>query len=383
MSAPTASVPSTSTTLPTEKKSHFSGFQVPHILSWKNPYETGSLLAEALGIFLVLSSTFSLRFFLKIFSTVIGLFSVVEWGSRAISGQRKGLILNYRPSRFLPLSDSFVQDLTNYLTYSIRRVTHSIEGLVDAREPFHGLQLAGLLYATYVFLGLFSLKTLVLLSILFAFGLPPLYLQFKAQIDEIVSELLSKAHKQTKVLHDKIDEKAGPQISQVKKLFGSRGGFPGTATVNPIGEVPTAAAQPTAYTSSAAHPESTATSRATPATSANNAATPFASFGSADAVKSAATSHTPETTTVHAPETAAKAAGVAGAPIYEKTTTTTSPDANTTTTTKTTTTTVPADEFKNFSTVPTLVGNVPIDQEKLSAALSADKAKNEGAVNGL
>lgn len=375
MSAPTTSVPSTTSTIPTAKKSHFAGFQVPHILSWKNPYETGSLLAEALGIFIVLSSTFSLRFFLKIFSSVIGLFSIVEWGSRAISGQRKGLILNYRPSRFLPLSDSFVHDLTNYLTYSIRRVTHSIEGLVDAREPFHGLQLAALLYATYVLLGLFSLKTLVLLTIVFAFGLPPLYLQFKSQIDELISDLLSKAHKQSKVLHDKIDEKAGPQISQVKKLFGSRGGFPGTAAVNPIGEVPTAAAQPTAFTSSAAHPESSATSRSVPSASSHSAATPYASFGSADAVKDAATTHTPET--------ASKAAGVAGTPIYEKTTTTTSPENSTTTTTKTTTTTVPADEFKNFSTVPTLVGNVPIDQEKLEAALSADKAKNEGAVNGL
>lgn len=348
----TSTIP-TGNSQPATKKAHFSGFQVPYILSWKNPYETGTLLAETLGIFAVFSSTLSLRVFLKLASTIIGLFSIVEWGSRAISGQRQGLILNYKPSRFLPLSDSVVNDVANYVSYAFRRVIFGIEHLVDARKPVCGLQLAAGLYVAYFFLGIFSLKTLVLASIIIAFGLPPLYLEYKTEVDDAINEYHAKAHQQAKVLGDKIYEKVGPQIEQVRKIVGPRGGFPGSANVSPIRDVPTAAAKPTAYTSTA----STSQSSAAPTHSSKSETSGPTHYAA-----------TPSTGSV---------------PVTYESITTSSPNSTTTTTTAHSTSAADAaDVLKTYDSVPTLVGTVPVDQKKVNAIL-AEKAKDEGAVNGL
>lgn len=327
----------------------FKGFQVPSILTWKNPFETGVLLAETLGLFLVFGSTFTLRYFLRFASSVVGLLSVVEWASRSVSGQRKGLVSTYQPSRFLPLSENVVNDVASYVAYAFRRLTFGIQHLLDARDPAKGLRLAGLLYGSYILLWIFSLKALLLSGIIVAFSVPPLYLQFKPEVDKAISQILAHLHEHAKNASTQIHAKAGPQIEFVKKLVGPRGGFDTTKNVSPIGEVPTAAAKPTQYTSQ--KPSSLNTS-------------PLATSGLSSSHSTESPSNAPTPGVAHTnPANVVKPVNVNTNPT----------SANQ----------IPDDLFKSFDTVPTLAGNVPIDHQKLSAALAADKAKAEGAVNGL
>ena len=307
----TATEPVTDTSKPT-----FPGFYVPPILSWRNPTETGILLAETLGLFLVLSSPLSLRLFLKFSAYLIGLLSLVELGSRSVSGKPKGLVTSYQPSRFLPFTDSFVHDVANYVAHIFSRATFGIQHLLDARDPSKGLKLAGAFYVTYILLCLLPLKSLILTAIILTFSLPPLYLQFKPEVDRVVSDLQAKLQEHKKVASDKIYAKAGPHIEKAKKFF------------------PVAAAV-SAPASASTEPTTTATPAASKDTSS------FGAVPASGAVPSSVSS------------SASKVAGN------------------------------PEDAFKNFDSVPTLAGNIPIDQDKLSATLAANRAKAEGAVNGL
>lgn len=314
----------------TTTKSTFSGFYVPPILSWQNPASTGIVLAETLGLFLVFSSPLTLRYFLKYSAYLVGLLSLAEIGSRTVSGKPTGLVSSYRPSRFVPINDKFVNDVASYVAHIISRATFGIQHLLDARDPVKGLKLAAAFYTVSVFLSFLPLKSLVLTSIVLAFSLPPLYLQFKPEVDEAVEKLAAKFHEQTKVAQTKFHEKAGPHLEKVKKFLPQSGAVKAsTATTVP----------------------STSTSTTVPSTSTT-------------APAAAATSTS--TSTFGAVPTSSTA------------------DVKTTVTSTAASVKAPADDtFKTFDSVPSLAGNIPIDHEKLAAQLAADRAKAEGAVNGL
>lgn len=325
----------------------FKGFQTPDILTWKNPYDTGILLAEALGLFIVFGSTLTLRYFLKFASSIVGLLSLTEWASRSVSGQRKGLVSTYQPSRFLPLSEKVVNDVASYVAYAFRRLTFGIQHLIDARDPVKGLKLAGALYGTYILLWIFSLKALLLTSIIVAFSVPPLYLQFKPEVDKIIGQIQAHLHEHAKTVSKHFYAKAGPQIEFVRKLVGPRGGFDTTKNVSPIGDVPTAAAKPTQYTT---------------LKSPSTKVLPFTA-SDLDLPDLFESRTTPSASGVSNPASTVKPVNVKSNPV--------------------TASQIPDDMLRAFDSVPTLAGNVPIDHQELSATLAADKAKAKGAINSL
>lgn len=361
----TKSTESTHAATPQVPAGHkFGGFKVPYILSWRNPYETGVLLAEVLGLFVMFSSTLTLRWFLRAAFWIVGAASFVEWGSRTVSGQKQGLVTAYQPSRFLPLSDSVVNDVASYVSYVFRRVIFGIQHVLDARDPEKGFKLAGLFYVLYVFLGLLKLRTLLLTAIVLSFSLPPLYLQFKTEVDDVITKVQAHVHEHLKQLHAKAHAKAGPQIDYVKKLVGPRGGFPGTANASPVGETPTAAAKPTAYTSGSSTSGSGATSSARDSSAHN---TGFSSGPSLDS-----TLGTPSGSHFGSPSASGP---ISGLEATADKTPFGSHESKSGAQTGSAKSGVHDDAFKNFDSVPTLAGNVPIDHEKLSHALAEDKAK--------
>lgn len=330
-------------TQPTTPKSGFQGFNVPPALSWRNPQETGLLLAESLGIFVVLSSPLTLRLFLRLSFWLVGLFSLIELVSKHLNGQQQGFIAAAKPSRFLPLNHTVANQAANALSNLLRKIISGVENVLDAKNPVKGLKIAAVCRLVYSLLGIFSVKFLVLFSIVLVFGLPPLYLQFKTQVDDAITELRSQASGHAKKVGDAAYAKAGPQIDFVKKLVGNRGGFPAKANVSPVKDFDGASAKPTAFTSGAS------TSPAASAASATHAA-PSAP------VTSKSPSAAPKSTTTGETVSPSKAAG--SIPVETKTTTTTH------------TAQVPEDVFSKFDSVPSLAGNIPIDQDKVNKFVS-------------
>ena len=228
----------------------FEGFKVPYILTWKNPYETGVLLAKILVIFAI-GIKMTPRCFFKLFFYSIGSLSALEAISKAVTGT--GIVSSMQPSRFLFLSDYMVDDFASHLSCVFRRLTVGFMHLIDARNPCQGIRLSAAAFVIYILLGVFSVRNLIFTIIISAFSLPPLYIANKEIIDQGINQTIAQAHELTRSISTKVHEKAGKQIDCVKNLvgpiLGPRGGFPGHANVSPIGEVPTAAAKPTEHTS--------------------------------------------------------------------------------------------------------------------------------------
>lgn len=244
----------------------FTGINVPYILTWKNPYETGVALAKALVAFTIFVKI-TPQLFLKYFFIVIGSLSVIEVASKAISGT--GIVSSLQPSRFLFISDYALDDYASCVTCTIRRIASDAVRLIDARSPCYGVRLAATAFFVYQVLKIVSLRNLVFVSIISAFSLPPLYLANKKQVDEAVEHFRIQSCEVVDSVKAKVHEKAGKQIDMVKNVLGPRGGFPGHANPSPVGEVPTAAAKPTEFTQkSAGQDEEVASSGASVKTSA-------------------------------------------------------------------------------------------------------------------
>lgn len=218
----------------------FKGFSVPPILTWENPYATGSLLAQAVGLWVVFSSTFTLRVALRAFYWIVGVLSVVEAVSRKFNNSKHGIVSDYRPSRFLAIDDHTVARLSTSVSRAIKMVIEGIQTVLDAECPASGLALAAGAWLLRLLVGVISLKTVTLIAILFAFGLPPVYLQFKGPIDASIKQSIDLAHVKALELRKLIEQKLGPYFQFLHKLPGS-GPRPSRQHINPV---PTANKEP-------------------------------------------------------------------------------------------------------------------------------------------
>lgn len=324
------------TTKPSADKK-FTGLEFPYALTWKNPYETGVLLTKVLVGFAI-AAKLTPQLFFRLFYLTVGALSLAEAATKLVTGT--GVVSTLQPSRFLFLSDYEIDDYASCVTCAVRRATAVSLSLVDARDPWKGLQLSFGAYFVYQLLKVFSLRNLVFVLIIGAFSLPPLYLALKTEIDDTVEHLRVQALEGVDAASTKLHEKAGKQIDFVKNLLGPRGGFPGHANPSPVGEVPTAAAKPTEFTATSAD--------ATPAANAASTTTP-----SATELKDI-TAHFDSVPTLvgnvpvdHAKLNASIDAGKAESDARAA--------------------------AAGFDTVPTLVGNVPVDPVRLQTALADDK----------
>lgn len=246
-------------------KNSYKSAKLPSILTWSNPKETGLLLGQLLLLWTVLSSTFTLRLFLRLSYWVVGALSFAEFASRKLQNSKTGVVSSYRPSRFLRIEDKKIDAFAQQVAGSIRKGYSGIEHVVDARDPTKGFSLSAVFWLSYKLLGAFSLKALFLFAIVALFSLPRLYLEFQEPIDNSIEEARKQVSEHVAKGKKLAHEKAGPQIEMVQKLVGThrdRGGFPSNngQGVSPLKEVPgSAATNPSATTTGSAAPDSVPT----------------------------------------------------------------------------------------------------------------------------
>lgn len=354
----------------------FTGFTVPDVLTWRDVNKTGVLAGEAIGAWVVLSSTWSLRLFLRLSSYALFFLAIGEYATRILYGSKTGLVASYRPSRFLP-DDRQLQHLASTLASQFRGVLTKAGLLVDSRTPSLNIKVAVASYFSYLILGLIPLRILALLAILLTFSVPVAYLQFKPQVDQVITQLLSSAHahkaKACKLAHDK----AGPQINFVKKLAGSRqrGGFPSQGQPNPSYGSGSSTGAATGTTTGASTGHSTGHSSG----NAYASSTAPLSTGSS----SSATHSSGPSIPAGAPATTSREYATGAQPsIPAPQGSTTAPDASFGTSSNLSgagTSTLPK-EFEQFDSVPTLAGNVSLDKAKIEQFASEnlrDSIKND------
>jgi len=177
-----------------------------------------------------------LRLTLRLSYWFIGVTGIVELATRYFYGGKSGLVSQYQPSRFITVSQSSIEK------YTSRAIRYLSEGLSDVRKVFDAEDLSLSLvafvsvYISYYLTAFLSFSTLLFIAVISAFTIPPLYLQFQTEIDDVVAYVSKEACNGYKEVHKQVKSAAGPHLDAAKTQLENaaaavgykRGGFPAT-----------------------------------------------------------------------------------------------------------------------------------------------------------
>ena len=223
-SATAASAPST----PMKKT------KIPSILTWNNPIRSGTVLGEILVPLVVLRYGNLFRLALRLTFWAIAITGSLEFASRQYYGSKSGVIASYRPSRYISIHQASLDKYTNRVTGWFSDGLNEVNKLFDAEDLSLSLGAFIVVYSMYILTGYVSISTLLFIATVTAFTVPPLYLQFQAEIDQLIEIAHKEANKHCKNIHSQVQQAAGPHLDVVKKHVGSvaaalgynRGGVP-------------------------------------------------------------------------------------------------------------------------------------------------------------
>lgn len=265
---------------PIAKKANF-----PPILTWQNPVKSGTLVAELLGALLLLRYGNLLRFGLRATYWAVAVSGSAEYASRLFSGNRHGVVSSYKPSRFININQVTVEKYTNKAAKAAVDTIHDVKRLFDAEDLALSLTVFIGAFFAYLLTGVLSVSTLLIVSVVLAFTVPPVYLKFQKEIDHFAAIAHQEVTKHANTASAHVNKAIGPHLDVAKKhaanvssIVGlNRGGFPSDATksakttsadVPPVGTVK--AAEPVVktpkITESSVPPASTATTHSTTTT---------------------------------------------------------------------------------------------------------------------
>lgn len=213
-----------------------SRLNFPPILTWHDPIKSGTLFGELLAILLVLRYGNLLRVSLRLIYWSIGLTTVAEYVSRKFYGSKKGLVSSYKPSRFIGVSQSSLEVRATKLAHCFADSFASVKHVIDGED----LCLSSFIFLSavvgYILTGFLSMSGLLLLTLVSSFSIPPIYLQFQHQIDDLIDVAHKELGDKYDKVHKQVSDAAEPHITKAKthiNKFSStlglnRGGFPTT-----------------------------------------------------------------------------------------------------------------------------------------------------------
>lgn len=218
---------------PATRKANF-----PPILTWQNPVKTGTLVAELLGALLLLRYGNLLRFGLRVTYWAVGFSGIAEYASRLVTGKKQGVVSSYKPSRFINISQVTVEKYANKAAKASVDTIHDVKKLFDAEDLSLSLTVFIGAFFAYLLTGVLSISTLLIVGVVLAFAVPPIYLKFQKEIDHFAAIAHQEATKHANTASTHVNKAIGPHLDVAKKHVANvssivglnRGGFPSDAT---------------------------------------------------------------------------------------------------------------------------------------------------------
>ncbi|ANB12195.1 Rtn1p [Sugiyamaella lignohabitans] len=225
--------------------------RLPPVLTWENPVRSGTVLAEILGVLIVLRYANLVRLALRFTYIAIGVTGAAEFATRHLYGSSTGFVSSYRPSRFIHLNQASIEKYASCATKAVVHSVNDAKRLLDAEDLSLSLGSFITVFVLYVLTGFLSISTLLIISAVALFAVPPIYLQFQTEIDDLLAHFHKQAHEHYKNAHGQVMNAAGPHLDVAKKHFNNvasavginRGGFPVGSTGSKQ-DIPTKPAEP-------------------------------------------------------------------------------------------------------------------------------------------
>lgn len=187
---------------------------VPPLFAWTNPVRSGTAFATVLAI--LLGSSNLLRLVLRLLTWTIGVAFVAEYASRKFYNTNRGVVASYRPSRFISGQRQHIEKCTTLIAQAVDDFYAQLLRVVDAEDlattgAFFGLSLTG-----YIFTKFLSLRTIAVLATVVAFTLPPVYLRFQPEIDDLLAKLHHHAGEHLNKVHSQVSQAAAPHLQKAQ-----------------------------------------------------------------------------------------------------------------------------------------------------------------------
>lgn len=197
------------------------------LLLWKNPVETGKVFGGLLCALLVLKKVNLITFLLRVIYTVIFTTATLEFLSKLFLSQ--GLVTKYG-LQDCPNIVGFLKPKIDEILKKLPVYQAKFRKLVMASSPERSYKAAGVVYILHKLFLVFSLWTLLLLSIIGIFTLPLIYKTYQNEIDECLCQVFrftkDKSQSFSKVACDKatpyvrqLDEQLSPISSFIASKF--------------------------------------------------------------------------------------------------------------------------------------------------------------------
>ncbi|KAK9479631.1 putative reticulon-like protein RtnA [Lipomyces japonicus] len=188
-----------------------------NLLTWKNPIYTGSVFAGSIVALVLVKYVDVLKLVLNAAYLAFGTGVLIELSGRSIK-RSPGFVSSFIGGKYFTLSKDSVDPLIaegltllNFVLVEIQRIAF-VENVPLTISAFI------ISYFTYFLVRYISLWTLVSAAIIFAFSLPPLYLQFQTEIDAQVAKVEKIVEEQAKVAQTKADQYLG-QATKVARQY--------------------------------------------------------------------------------------------------------------------------------------------------------------------
>lgn len=192
------------------------------LLTWEDPVASGKVFGAIIAaLILVKVNVVSLVFHLLYFALLVS--AAAEYAGKLVTGQ--GFVTKYLGS--VPKSHS--ETLRSKVLPAVGDAAGAAEAyvhkIVFAQDIESTLKAAGVSYIVYKLTSWFSVYSLLVVSVLLAFSVPPFYKANKKEIDAAVAQFTKVVKDKTAEYTELAHKKAAPHIETLTKKSGPLGSF--------------------------------------------------------------------------------------------------------------------------------------------------------------
>lgn len=192
--------------------------KIPKVLTWQNPVQSGTLLAEILGVLLIIRYGNLLRTGLRALYWAIGLTGAAEFVTRHALG--RGAVSSNRPSRYIRLNEAALEKYTSRLIRTLNGALTEVKSLLDAECLADSAIAFVAVVFLYILTAFVSVSAIFIFVTIAAFSLPKLYLTFQKEADEIINAIQEHLHHHAKNVQSQVHAVAGPHLETARKHIG-------------------------------------------------------------------------------------------------------------------------------------------------------------------
>ncbi|KAK9455439.1 putative reticulon-like protein RtnA [Dipodascopsis uninucleata] len=185
------------------------------ILTWKNIYVSGGAFIGSIGSLILLKYVNIVKVLLNASYLAFGTAIAIEFAGRTVRGS-KGFVSSLRSGKYFVVSRDVVDPVFNEFIVLLNFVLIEIQQIAFVESvPLTVLAFFGS-YFTYFLIQYVTLWSLSLFVIIFAFSLPPIYVQFQPQIDAHILKAEKIIEAQGDAVKAKANEHFGKTITLAK-----------------------------------------------------------------------------------------------------------------------------------------------------------------------